>query len=343
MVLLDATADIDGISKVVPWRKHADTPPERYERLEIHHVPSVADGTLRRWLGKRANLQDYIAHVRELILRYVATGEKALVVCLKEVIAAEGVAEWSEHMQPFLNRTAPDPSDALDAEATEFTEGLAWSLEGRQVVFTWFGGYGVGSNVWREADVVIVCDDFYLPHRVIKAMLQGLQGRKATEGDLARTGATWSEDLEHLEDGHIVRWMKQMALRGKARNIDENGVCGHQRLVITGEVLRLLGHKPEVFPGAKIHIEDTEASSQLERLIGLLLRAKEDEVSTTTIGQFFDTDWSDLSSNLRKHKDWQNLLDKIGWSYHTNRGRKPGYFKRVSSPKSLIVVDEFDF
>jgi hypothetical protein len=35
MVLLDATADIDGITDICGQRKHAKTPAERYDRLEI--------------------------------------------------------------------------------------------------------------------------------------------------------------------------------------------------------------------------------------------------------------------------------------------------------------------
>ena len=55
MVLLDATADIDGVSKLCPWRKHHTTPAERYDNLEIVQVPTVASGTLSRWLRNAEN------------------------------------------------------------------------------------------------------------------------------------------------------------------------------------------------------------------------------------------------------------------------------------------------
>src|SRR5262249_38435103 len=50
MVLLDATADVDRVSKLCPWRRHQSTPMERYDNLEIVQVPTVASGTLSRWL-----------------------------------------------------------------------------------------------------------------------------------------------------------------------------------------------------------------------------------------------------------------------------------------------------
>ena len=339
MVLLDATADIDGVTKVCPWRKHAETPPEKYDSLEIIHVPSVAKGNIRRWLGERGNIQAYTDHIRDLIVRNVAQGQKALLVCTKDVVRAENIKSWSEHMEPFLKRTMP----AATAVDTEFTEGFAWSLDGRQIVVTWFGGYGIGANVWRDADVVIICDDFYLPQRTIKATLQGLKGHTATEGLLARSGDAWSEELEYLRDGHILRWMKQMALRGKAREMDENGICGPQRLVITGDLIRLLAHRPKVFPGAKIKTEQADRGQLFDRLVAVLLSSELNEVSTKVIEDALDRDWGDISGNLKKHKGYEAVLDAIGWTYHRGQGRTRGCFRRVETNHTEtehVVVDD---
>jgi hypothetical protein len=46
MVLLDATADIDGVSELCPWRKNIKVPEERYDKLEIVHLPSIATDTV---------------------------------------------------------------------------------------------------------------------------------------------------------------------------------------------------------------------------------------------------------------------------------------------------------
>jgi hypothetical protein len=42
MVLLDATANIDGVTELCSWRKHVKVPQERYDRLEI--VPTTRGG-----------------------------------------------------------------------------------------------------------------------------------------------------------------------------------------------------------------------------------------------------------------------------------------------------------
>ena len=332
MVLLDATADIDGVTAICPWRKHAETPKERYDRLEVVHVPSVARGNIHRWFREPGNIQVYADRLRDLILRYADAGQKVLVVCPKAVVFAQNVDSWSKHMEPFLNRTAPEYTVVSTGE-TEFRENFAWSLDGRQVVLTWFGGYGIGANVWREADVVIVCDDFYLPQRTVKATFQGLRGHKATEGYLAETPEDWTDELATLMDGHILRWMKQMALRGKAREMDENGICGPQRLVITGDLIRLLGHRPEVFPGAKIKVEHPNYNQLLDRLIALLLSTEESELSTKEIEAKLDRKWSDISGNLKRQKAFEAALEAIGWSYHRGKGQKRGCFRRIETEK----------
>ena len=266
--------------------------------------------------------------LRDLILRHVNAGQKALVVCTKDVVRAEKIDGWSEHMVPFLGRTTPNGNTA----DTEFTEGFAWLLDGRQIVVTWFGGYGIGANVWREADVVIICDDFHLPQRTIKATLQGLRGHKATEGFLADTKNTWNDELEHLRDGHILRWMKQMALRGKAREMDGEGICGPQKLVITGDLIRLLAHRPKVFPRANIKSEQRldQGGHWLEKLTALLLSLEQhDEVSTTVIGDRLGVEWGDVSSNLKKQKSYDAVLESIGWSYHRGLGSRAGCFRRI--------------
>ena len=54
-ILLDATADIDGISSIVPWRVETETPKARYDNLEIVHVPQHTKKRLREYLKTASN------------------------------------------------------------------------------------------------------------------------------------------------------------------------------------------------------------------------------------------------------------------------------------------------
>jgi hypothetical protein len=269
----------------------------------------------------------YAGHIGDLIRRHVRPGQRALIVCPKAAAVAEDILGWSEHVQRFLARTSPENKHGTTNDS-EFTDERAWDFEGRLIAVTWFGGYGIGANLWRDADVVIVCDDFYLPQRVVRATLQGLKDHKATEGLLADAGSTWSDELAYLQDGHVLRWMKQMALRGKARDMDEHGVCGEQKLVITGDLLRLLRHRPKVFPGAKITPEQSAGTKLMDRLVSLLLSPElPQEVSTKMIGKKLGVEWGD--SNLPRRRHFEEIVESTGWKYHGGRGRRPGSFRRL--------------
>jgi hypothetical protein len=50
MVLLDATADIDGVTQLCPWRSHAEVPKARYTNLDIVHVKSCTSQRLSKYL-----------------------------------------------------------------------------------------------------------------------------------------------------------------------------------------------------------------------------------------------------------------------------------------------------
>jgi hypothetical protein len=94
--------------------------------------------------------------------------------------------------------------------------------------------------------------DFYLPKRTVIASVQGIRNHKATEGTLGSMKAHNSRapEVDLLQDGHILRWTKQMALRGNGRQHDENGICGHQKLVCSGDRKKFLTYAQVLFPGA---------------------------------------------------------------------------------------------
>jgi hypothetical protein len=60
-VLLDATADIDGVSQVVTWREHVEVPKPRYDNLDIIHVPQHTNTQLTKYFKTVANRRAYTA------------------------------------------------------------------------------------------------------------------------------------------------------------------------------------------------------------------------------------------------------------------------------------------
>jgi hypothetical protein len=321
MVLLDATADIDGVSSLVSGRRHAKVPHVRYDKLQIVHVDSIVNGTFTRWWPKRQNQLDYIRELLDVTRRHVAVGQKALIVCMKSVAHADNLPNWSENVGRF---------------AAGDTREFAWEFEGRHLAVTWWGGYGVGANDWRDAEVVLLFDDFHLPKRVLLATVQGLKGHTVTQGALAMFDDTQRkhDDVETLRTGHLQRWRKQMALRGQAREFDGNGICGEQKLVvISRDLVSLLKHRSKLFPGATLRVEESNGTHHhnvLERVVRYLMTpGLPNDVSTKEIGDMLGCEWRDVSSNLRKHKDWEMVNAEAGWSYQRGHGRAYGHFQRI--------------
>jgi hypothetical protein len=228
MVLLDATADIDGLNELCPWRRPIKIPQATYERLEIVHVPSVAEGTLKRWLQKAEHRREYVQHILDTVRSQVAPGQKALLVCKLDIVdASPPIIGWKENVKPFLA--------AKDRE-------FSWDFEGRLLSLTYWGGYGIGANHWTEADVVLLFDGHHLPQHANIAVAQGVKRATATEPPLASmtSPGSRSDDIRQIREGHLLRWIKQMALRGRSREFDESGVCGTQKLVVTADLTLLM-------------------------------------------------------------------------------------------------------
>jgi len=327
MVLLDASADVDGVSDLCKWRKHVEVPPAHYDRLEIVHVPSVAHGTLTKWLREAQNRRTYVAHILDTVRRHVDPGSKALLVCKKEVVDTANIVGWSDKVERFRHK---DPEAESDANA------FAWEFEGRYLGLTWWGGYGIGANDWRDADVVLLFDEYHLPKHILIAITQGLMQLPATQGPLATmaTPNTKCHEVDTIQQGHLLRWMKQMALRGQSRDFDEHGVCGAQKLVVTGDVMMLLRHWDRVFPGASLSRErdPTRTKTRMEQLLDILSDTElASPMSTKDLGLRMGTSWSRLSSDLVKHPDFDAVLRGTGWRYVGRRGAGGSYFERLGA------------
>jgi hypothetical protein len=58
-----------------------------------------------------------------------------------------------------------------------------------------------------------------------------------------------------LHQRHLLRWEKQLAMRGNARNLTEDGICGHQKLFVTSEFKRFVQFRDMLFPDAVFSVD----------------------------------------------------------------------------------------
>jgi hypothetical protein len=326
-VLLDATADIDGMSQICPWRENISVPQASYDNLEIVHVPQHTGQNLRDHFKMAANKRHYVSFMLDTIKAHMKPGERGLVVCKKILFDDEYVPNWGQGDPRFDN-------------PTNYTEGYGWDVEGRKLCATHWGT-GIGSNSWRDADVVFLFDQFYLPKTVAVATVQGLRGHRANEGDLVSMTTIRSKapGVQIISAGHNLRWLKQIALRGRGRSYDANGVCGKQRLVVSCDPKAFLGCVELLFPSAKVRVvaaaggKTTLAASLIQALSRPDLPAK---VSAAEVGRLIERRWGDVSTRVLT-PEFIRSLQAIGWRYVQVRGRGGSYFERMPDEPSLAA------
>jgi hypothetical protein len=249
VILLDATADIDGVSRVVTYRNEIETPKARYDNLEIIHVAQHTKTRLTKYLEDANNAHAYVAWMVSIIMEHMAPGEKGLAVCKKALITQQRVPSWPERDPRFQDKKS-------------FTQDYAWDIDGRNLcVIHW--GAGIGRNDWQDADAVFLFDEFFPRRGISIARTQGYRGDKAHQGDLGAMSSLNSKasGVDMLHEGFVLGWTKQMAVRGRARQYDENGVCGNQRLVVGCDLKRFMLNAHRLFPGARSQLSAMSATT----------------------------------------------------------------------------------
>lgn len=327
-VLLDATADIDGITQLCPWRSHAEVPQANYANLSIVHVKPCTTRKLSSFLKLAKNRYEYVDWMKTTILAHSEPGQRALIVCKKSLFDNRNVPDWPERDERF---------EAPDVLLREY----GWELSGRKLCATHWGGFGIGANTWQDADVVFLFDEFHVPRRVTIARAQGLTSSKATEGALGCMKAlnSKSPQVDMLYEGHLLRWLKQMALRGKARHFDEHGVCGHQKLVYTGDYERLIAHSERLFPGATISKVGDTADTYPEKFLVLLSRPElPDSITTKWIGETVGAPWRGWGKDVLRRPETLACMRSLGWRYVPGRGRGGGKLVRETTTAEIRMA-----
>jgi hypothetical protein len=303
-------------------------PAAHYDRLSIAYEPQPTQQRLSVFLKTKQNHRTYVKWMTEVIKAHMKPGERGLVVCKQILFDFESIPSWPQ-------------GDARFKERELFSKKYGWEIDGRHLcAIHW--GTGIGDNAWNEADAVLLFDEFHIPRRSIIATAQGLLGHRATQGALGsmRSLKTKVPVIETLWDGHLLRWSKQMALRGRARCYDENGVCGRQKLVFTGDERRLLSHYSRLFPGAATPSipKSGSALTREQQLYEIISRpGLPNSITTSWIGQQMGVPWREVGKDLMCQDSVKQAIGGLGWRYARKLGRGGGTFERMTTPTALAA------
>lgn len=303
-ILLDATADIDGVSLIANNRKPVPVPQVDFCNLSITHIdPPFPKQTKINQIVKAAKTAEpYAKWIWETVLENTEVEEKVLVVVHKSMLDLG-----------FLPR--------FDFG---FDEVPMITTRARQIRFIHWGS-GIGSNQWKDAEAVFLFGEFHIPKRALIGTALGIKEQKADLDALAPFQSPKSQADEYLalRDGHLCRHQKQLAMRGNARNINWDGSCGVQRLYITGEFSRFIRYKDVLFPGAHVIINEPEKRLEqggVDALVALLYGASADCITTTEVKEKTGIDLQKNRKRLFASAAVQEAMNQKCWTFIPGKG-----------------------
>lgn len=222
MIILDATFDVSPMRKLFKRVEVIEVPQVNYRNLHITYIEAPeAFADIAKCSTSRAVDNEYASFVRRTVLDNTLPGDSALVIVQKRV----------------------------EERTPSFSDPATWKSRN---VFIAHWGAGIGANQWRDCTHVFAFSEYHKPSATYISEAYGLAGDPLC-ADRIRTEACGSRRKGHVaraELGHRLRWWKQMACRGRVRQIDSDGVCGPMRLFTTMDKGLLLEHFRALFPGA---------------------------------------------------------------------------------------------
>jgi hypothetical protein len=323
-MVLDASAAVDGVAQLSPWRVQAQVPRVDYSNLTVIAVPEFDKGARAANFYKFAkNRVRYAEFARGIIAKHLQPGQgglvgpqRALVACRKDLIPE--FTDWrpsDERYRQAVYRRGGDSGYLVD-------------VDGVRCAVTNYGD-GVGSNEYKEASAVVLLDNFWIPVREAIAQGLGLQRKPAEGQGLSKSLNTNHPAVKAILEGTALRQILQMTGRGMVRNVDHWGRCGEMVLVYSGDIDLLRRNLRKMFPGAKL-VDKTgwKPRTYTERIMARL---------DGTPRGVWQINTDDMAAALGA-KSWRSIsrlvptsadLASIRWEYLPGRARRPGVFQRI--------------
>ena len=314
-VLMDGSSDIDGVNQIATWRAPVKPPGVSFNRLSIKHIPFpvVDPDGYKKTVAQIMESADLSRRYAKWLMATVVTetdpGEHVLVITHRNLIDQERLPKHLTFDDPLV------------------MEG------GRKVAFLTYGR-GIGSNSFKAATTVVVAGEFYRPHRVTMGSVLGLANVTADHPYLGEMGNvnTRHSLFTTIKNGHLLRWIKQLAMRGAARNFDDNGICGRMKLVAIGDLDLWARSYKLIFPGASFDVsEDTKvrakAAGGSKAVAAYILAHKSDGFTSKELCEGSGITPAHLAKYL-KAPIVKSALASAGVTYEPGKGRAPSRFVR---------------
>ena len=293
-VLLDATADLTGMTGMMAGMEKVPVQDVDFSNLEVFHLEQPKQfKRVDKVLKLQKTTEQYAAWVKEQVLANTEAGDDVLVVSHKGLLT-----------HGYLPRTE-DPEHPVD-----------W--QGRTVnIIHW--GVGIGSNKYKAKTVVFLFGEFWKPRKVAVADSSAWRDRPPTKTFLAKASqAVLTGDVLTANDGNVLRWSKQLACRGRVRNIDAGGKCGEMKLYTSMDFDRLIQHLDALFPGCHpptcIIPEEPVRLKKVDRLCRLLASTSRGVLWSDEIAKETGVEARHLSRTVLTKPKITRTMERYGWT-----------------------------
>lgn len=263
-VLLDATADITGMTALIPGMDHVEVPKINYQNLSITQfdIPK-AWAYANKALKPASQAREYIKWMKQVIKENTGEGDKILVVTNLILInnhqmlprATHGIEFYGDKPIPSVKFQASESKRAKLGYEDEkgFGPVILQDCNNVEANIIWWGGRDfIGTNKYAACTKVFLFNEHHIGKEAHMAKSWGYQQKPATDGDLSSNHAAGTtDDVRLIQEGHLLRNGKQTVSRGSVRECDDNLVCGRMELFTSMEYTRLLGNLDRLFPGLK--------------------------------------------------------------------------------------------
>ncbi len=203
---------------------------------------------------------------------------------------------------------------------------VATSTDGPMVTH-W--GCDVGSNEYRECSSVFLFSEFHQPRHAYLAKWLGSVGQPADVAALrAATGQTPTGGIKAVQEAHLLRNFKQMACRGTARAVDEDGNAMPMRLFTSMDRKLLVRSLPDLFPGAPtpkyIASNNKRLACKGKRLANLLIVACQGGSRVGLTADEITAATGIASKDIKRAFQSREceVMIGIGWEFVPGNGRK---------------------
>lgn len=303
-VLLDATSDIDGYTELTDIRHLEPAPEADYQKLTAYFLDGprhITEGNLKKFWSKNKTTQKELAvWLHRAISENTSPDERVLVVTWKAIVESGRLQD------------------------------MDWG--GRTLDFCHFG-IGVGSNRWRLSTSVFIIGDYVKPGHVTVAETHAIKGTSfSPSADTPIRGLLG--DYRITKDGLLFRWLKQLAMRGNARHLNDEGIAEPMNLyVMTTETRLILENWSRLFPSAPspktITVEVPESGSgttkrrksRLADILKYILGAEGPLVTSSQLEADTGIKLKEVARAQATKDELQASLESHGWTIEFGRGK----------------------